>query len=156
MLLNLGHSRQHNLADLTQGSKWSPTVTWRGVQSLISTVKADSLPKLLLLRTYGGDTAESRNTPLSPRTLPQINTTHCQNFKEISTEVLTYHNTMHDVAKCKENCHISTITTVQILCCVNRKSDRNTLQILLTVAGLQAVHCHSGADGEVENLLHMS
>lgn len=127
VLLNSGHSRQRNLADLTQGSKWAPTVTWRGAQSLISTAKADSLTTLLLLRTYGGDSAESINTPLSQRTLPRINPTHCLNFKDISTEVLTYHNTVRDVAKCKENCHTSTITTVQILCCVNRKPDRNTL-----------------------------
>lgn len=125
-------------------------------QSLTSAAKADSLPTLPLLRTYGGDSAESRKAPLSLRTSPQINTTRCTNFREISTEVLTYHNSMRDAAKCEENCHISTITTVHILCCVNRKSDRNTLQILLALAGLQTLYCHSGADRELEDLLHVS
>lgn len=88
-----------------------------------------SLPTLLLLRTYGGgDTAESRNTPLSPKTLRQINAAQRLDFKEI----LTYHRTMHDVAKCSGNCNTGTITTVQILCSINRNCERNTLQILIT------------------------
>lgn len=78
--------------------------------------------------------------PLTPRTPRQINTTCCPDFKEFSTEALTYHNTMHDVAECKENCNTGTITTVQILCSINRKSDGDTLQILLTVPELQTVH----------------
>lgn len=48
-------------------------------------------------------------------------------------------NAMHDVAERRENCNIGTITAMQILCSINRKSDRKTLQILITAPEL---HIH--------------